>query len=518
MSGFSIDSLKQKFKSNNFLMGVELTSSRGKLSESKMQKTIQLGNDVSHINDIDWISITDNAGGHPTLRPTTLGRPFLDKGKDVIVHLTCKDMNRNALESTVWTLASEGFENILALTGDYPQKDYMGGAKPVFDLDSVTLLEMISKMNRGIETGYKKKFILGKTGFFLGAAFSNNKKNENELLPQYSKLLQKLKNGADFIIPQVGFDAKKMQELKFFMSDNGFQDKPLIGNIYLLSKFTSNLFHKNRIPGIVLTDELYLKCMQAANSTDKGKSFFIEFAAKMLSITKGLGYNGAYFGGIHNAGDIIKIIEVEKTFSDNDWKEFVKEIGFSQENEHFLYEKNIDTGLLYREHPIKSGYKPKLSIRNKANNKVSKIVHRILFTPKSLGYKIGKKISDDKKYTNHIPNFIHGIEKWGKKYMYDCQDCGDCALQYTQYICPESQCPKGQRNGPCGGTYNSICEVKNQDCIWARIYDRAKYNKIDKDILSHSPAIKDNSLKGTSGWANYWLEIDFGSKLENKKQ
>jgi len=311
MSSLSRGSLKQKFIDNSFLLGVELTSSRGKLSESKMQKTIQLGNDVSQVNDIDWISITDNAGGHPTLRPTTLGRPFLDKGKEVIVHLTCKDMNRNALESTAWTLASEGFENILALTGDYPQKDYLGGAKPVFDLDSVTLLEMISKMNRGIETGYKKKFILEKTSFFLGAAFNNNKKNENELLPQYSKLLQKLKNGADFIIPQVGFDAKKMQELKFFMSDNGFQDKPLIGNIYLLSKFTSNLFHKNRIPGIALTDKLHSKCMKAADSSDKGKSFFIEFAAKMLSITKGLGYNGAYFGGVHNVDDIIKIIELE---------------------------------------------------------------------------------------------------------------------------------------------------------------------------------------------------------------
>jgi len=512
----SQNSLKNKFKEKEFLIGVELTSSRGIISENKIQKTIQFGNDLSHLQDIDWISITDNAGGHPTLRPSTLGKKFLDKGKEVIIHLTCKDMNRNALESSAWTLASEGFNNILALTGDYPQKDYLGGAKPVFDLDSVTLLNLLSNMNEGIEVGFKKKSILGNTNFFLGAAFSNYKKYENELVPQYLKLIQKVKSGANFIIPQVGFDSKKMQELKFFMDDNGMSNTPLIGNIYILTRFTSNLFHKNRIPGIVLTDSLHKQCMTAASSPDKGKSFFIEFAAKMLSITKGLGYKGAYFGGIHNIDDTNKILEIEKSFSDQDWKLFAKEISFSQKDEHFLYEKNNSTGLLIKDRPIKSLFKPKLSLKNKVNFSLSKIVHRVMFVPYSFGFKTGEKISDSEKYSKHISGFIHGIEKLGKEYMYDCKDCGDCALQFTEYICPESQCPKGQRNGPCGGTFNSICEVKEQDCIWVRIYDRAKYNNNEKSLLNHSPAIKDCSLSGTSGWANYWLGIDFGSRLNEK--
>ncbi len=506
--------LKGKLKNDNFLLGVELTSSRGIIAEQKIQKTIQFGKDLSQLKDIDWISITDNAGGHPTLRPLTLGRQFLDTDKDVIVHLTCKDMNRNALESSAWTLASEGFTNILALTGDYPQKDYLGGAKPVFDLDSITLIQLLSSMNRGIETGFKKKTLLSSTDFFIGAAFSNFKKNENELMPQYLKLVQKIKNGAQFIIPQVGFDSKKMHELKLYLENNGYGHIPLIGNIYLLSKFTSTLFNKNRIPGIVLTDELHSKCINAAKSTDKGKLFFIELAAKMLSITKGLGYNGAYFGGLHNIEDTKRILEMENSFSKDDWKDFVKEISYSQKNEHFLYEIESDTGLLLKDKPRESHLKPKLSLKNKTNFKLSKIVHGLMFTPTSFGYKLGKKLSDVDKYPKHLPKSIHNIEKLGKEFMYDCEDCGDCALQFTQYICPESQCPKGLRNGPCGGTNNSVCEVKNQDCIWARIYDRAKYSKTEMNILNHSPAIKDNSLKDTSGWANFWLDIDFGSKLK----
>jgi Methylenetetrahydrofolate reductase len=49
-----------------------------------------------------------------------LGKPILYAGKEVVIHLTCKDLNRNGLESEAWSLNSEGFHNILAMTGDYP--------------------------------------------------------------------------------------------------------------------------------------------------------------------------------------------------------------------------------------------------------------------------------------------------------------------------------------------------------------------------------------------------------------
>ena len=70
------------------------------------------------------------------MAPLALGRPILYAGKEVVIHLTCKDHNRNGLESEAWMLNSEGFRNILAMTGDYP----VWGrwlAKPVFDIDSV---------------------------------------------------------------------------------------------------------------------------------------------------------------------------------------------------------------------------------------------------------------------------------------------------------------------------------------------------------------------------------------------
>src|SRR6266705_3244868 len=121
-----------------------------------------------------------------------LGKPILYAGKEVLIHLSCKDFNRNGLESAAWELASEGFHNILALSGDYPAAGYHGRGKPVFDIDSVGLLTM-----------------LGATDFFPGAVATNFKRYENEVVPQLLKLEQKVARGAKFIIAQIGYDARK---------------------------------------------------------------------------------------------------------------------------------------------------------------------------------------------------------------------------------------------------------------------------------------------------------------------
>ena len=79
-----------------------------------------------------------------------LGTDLISRGQEVIIHLSCKDWNRNALQSRGWQLSSEGFNNILALSGDCPTDGYHGQASGVFDIDSVALLKMFSDMNSGM--------------------------------------------------------------------------------------------------------------------------------------------------------------------------------------------------------------------------------------------------------------------------------------------------------------------------------------------------------------------------------
>jgi len=133
-----------------FLLGIELVTTRGTMADRQARHTRAFATELSHCEAVDWVSITDNAGGNPQLSPMALGKPILYAGKEVLIHLSCKDFNRNGLESAAWELASEGFHNILALSGDYPAAGYHGRGKPVFDIDSIGLLTMLDEMNRGL--------------------------------------------------------------------------------------------------------------------------------------------------------------------------------------------------------------------------------------------------------------------------------------------------------------------------------------------------------------------------------
>ena len=147
-----MQTLREKLlETSDFLLGVELVSIRGSMAERSAVKARDFANQLVACPPIDWISITDNAGGNPQLAPQALGKPILYAGKEVVIHLTCKDLNRNGLESEAWLLNSEGFHNILAMTGDYPVAGNGGLAKPVFDIDSVGLISMLDQMNQGFD-------------------------------------------------------------------------------------------------------------------------------------------------------------------------------------------------------------------------------------------------------------------------------------------------------------------------------------------------------------------------------
>jgi methylenetetrahydrofolate reductase (NADPH) len=513
-------SLKQRMQQgSDFLLGVELVSTRGLMSENKALKTRDFGLQLAELSQIDWVSITDNAGGNPMLGPAALGRPILDAGKEVIIHLSCKDFNRNGLESEAWLLASEGFHNILALSGDYPERGIAGMAKPVFDTDSIGLIHMLEKMNQGLEvaaTHPKKASRLQSTRFFTGAVTTNFKFHENEVVPQYLKLEKKIEVGAQFIINQIGYDSRKIHELICYLKHRGFSEVPLIGNVYLLNPSVARLFHQQKIPGVVLSDELLAICTQRERSPDRGKAFFLELAAKQLAIYRGLGYRGAYLGGVHHFPEIEKILEIERSFSDGDWRQFAREIRFSRPGEFFLLAEDLETRLADPDR-LNPTYEVSLNTRKATHNvdasyRLSKWVHDTMFTPGSKMWNLGKKLCRGSQDPQQGPSWMRSVEHVGKSIMFGCKDCGDCSLPEIGFLCPESSCAKNQRNGPCGGTRDGKCEVDDFECIWSRAYDRSKYEGQEQQLLAHAPVIQDQGLRGTSSWANTWLERDHLAK------
>ena len=505
-------------ETGRFPLGVELVSTRGTMTQRQTLVTRSFSEELTHSPRVDWVSITDNAGGNPQLAPIALGTPILFAGKEVIIHLTCKDFNRYGLESQLWLLASQGFHNILALTGDYPIESFAGRAKPVFDLDSVSLLAMIKAMNEGLEitTPNGKSAKLDATHIFAGAVASNFKFHENTLLPQYYKMEKKISCGAKYIINQIGFDSRKAHELLEYLRLRQLDHTPVIGNVYLLSASVARLFNRMQIPGVVLTDSLNELCQQQATSPDKGRKFFLEFAAKQLAIYRGLGYRAGYLGGVHKFADIEAILDLEQSFAPDDWQQFAREIRFSRPGEFFLCEEDADTGL---SRPGQLNRQWQASLTSRASNRnvtvgyhLSKLFHSFLFERDKRLAPQAATLCRKAHDPSQGPRPLRFIEHLSKSVMYSCLDCGDCSLGETAFLCPESQCAKNQRNGPCGGTRDGKCEVFDYECIWARAYDRLKYEGQSEHLLDHAPIIQNQGLRGTSAWANFWLGKDHTAK------
>ncbi|HEY5630337.1 MAG TPA: methylenetetrahydrofolate reductase, partial [Candidatus Limnocylindrales bacterium] len=121
---------------------VELVPWAGELSDAKGANQLKAAQELVGNPRITAVSVTDNAGGHAKLSPSTLGESAQALGHDAIVHVACRDRSRNALQSLGWELVSRGLTSVLALTGDYPESGYEGLSRPVFDIDSVALLQM----------------------------------------------------------------------------------------------------------------------------------------------------------------------------------------------------------------------------------------------------------------------------------------------------------------------------------------------------------------------------------------
>lgn len=513
-----MQTLREKLEqSARFLIGTELVSVRGGMSERSAVKARTFANQLVECPDIDWISITDNAGGNPQLAPTALGKPILYAGKEVVIHLTCKDLNRNALESEAWLLHSEGFNNILAMTGDYPVAGNGGTAKPVFDIDSVGLISLLNQMNQGLDPkearGGVQRPCFERTQFLIGAVTTNFKMREGEVMPQYFKLAAKISSGARFIINQIGFDARKMHEQLAYAAAHGMGDVPLIGNVYLLSPRVARVFHEGRIPGVVVTRELLELCEQQGRSPDKGSAFFHEFAAKQIAIYRGLGFRGAYLGGVHDFPSASNILRIERTFAPDDWKQFAREFGYSRAGEFYFYAEDQATKLA-------DVGRRNLQLERKSKHitpayHLSKWTHEVMFAPGRALSQWGAKACANAADPKQGPKPLRMLEHLSKAVLFDCKDCGDCSLPETAFLCPESQCAKNQRNGPCGGTREGRCEVDGYgDCIWLRAYERLKHDGDENLLLGHAPVIQDQSLRGTSSWANHWLGRDHTAKSD----
>ena len=224
-------------------------TSRGPVTSDGGAKVLDLARELAEDPRIDVLSITDNPGGHAMLAPDALGTDLMTRGQEVIIHLACKDWNRNALESRGWQLSSAGFHNVLALSGDYPVMGHRGLAAPVFDIDSVGLLSLFSEMNDGLRDERRPDTRLTQTDFFLGCVVTNHKRHEREVMPQYFRSSARRRRPARASSSTRPAGTRGRTTSSCAGSRHDGLDLYAIANVFLLSRTAARAFRRGIIPG-----------------------------------------------------------------------------------------------------------------------------------------------------------------------------------------------------------------------------------------------------------------------------
>jgi methylenetetrahydrofolate reductase (NADPH) len=501
---------------------VELVPWAGELADARGASQLKAAQDLAGNPRITAMSITDNAGGHARLSPSTLGAEVQALGHDAIVHVACRDRSRNALQSLGWELLSRGLTSVLALTGDYPESGYEGLSRPVFDIDSVALLFMYRTLGKEAAEKALAADAAAEADahrFLLGCAIDPYKRVERDLVPQYLKLGLKVRSGADYAIAQVGYDARKLAEL-LAVIDRDRLGIPAVANAYILSAPVARAFNAGKVPGCVVTDDLLAVAEQQAKAADKGRAFFLEFAAKQAIVARGLGFKGVYFSGHRNAGEIARIFELVDAHPADDWRALVKDVSWGLPAAFHLFERDGDglpTGELAKAYARSITPVARKAARAKVDPlyKFSRIVHERVFEPGTPGFSVWGKVFEKIEHY-HLDKPAQAFEQAVKIPMFDCRDCGDCSLPDIAYLCPESHCQKNQRNGPCGGAHDGLCEVPGHTCIWADAYKRLKPYGEELTMLDRAPVLQDNALRRTSAWGNAFLDRDHIAKRNGR--
>lgn len=485
----------------------EMIPGRGAFEKSQ-EAVLKMVEQAAKDKRINGITITDNPGGRPAMLPYPLAVEAKQMGVDPLIHFTCKDKNRNSIQSDLYALERAGLYNLLVMTGDYQVEGYSGCAQKVFDIDAVQAVKMISMMNEGEKAAGHGGGTIKPTHFFPGVVVSPFKRTEQEQVTQYYKLYKKIKMGAKFVITQIGYDPRKYEELRIYMDTNDIR-VPLVGNVFLLPYTVAKMMNENKIPGCVVSDTMLYEIEQERGRYGRPKDAQLLRSAKMYAILKGLKYDGVNLGG-HGMSyeDVAYIIDKGEELSRN-WEDIAEEFQAMHNDGTFFYyyEKKPDSNWntvkpVDMSKPGKKKFYPDLAM--------FMLLHKLVFEEKAPFNSLAKAVI---KLIDHSPfrELFAFMEHTIKYVSNGCRFCGDCAMVERAFVCPMSVCPKQQRNGPCGGSYNGWCEVypEEQQCIYVMAYDRLKTLK-DKEKLKRDyiPPC-DWSLFGTASWINNLTGRDF---------
>lgn len=288
--------LARRLAAGHFVTFVELLPPHGLLSEPVIEKAKEM-----FYEGIDVINIPDGPRASARMSALSLAIQIQNKvGIETVLHYVCRDRNVIGIQSDLLGAYALGLKNILAITGDPPKLGNYPDATAVFDVDSIGLVNIINRLNHGLDISGSP--IGNPTGYYIGVGANPGAVNFDEEL---RRLDWKVEAGAEYIVTQPVFDLTifenfldKIQHIKI----------PVIAGLWPLTSIRNAEFMNNEIPGCNVPDYVMERLRVHQDSKEDSIKVGIEIARETLEMMKGYIHGvqiSAPFGRVKSVVDVL---------------------------------------------------------------------------------------------------------------------------------------------------------------------------------------------------------------------
>jgi methylenetetrahydrofolate reductase (NADPH) len=222
---------------------------------------------------VDAVNVTDNPSSVMRLSGLAACLLLIREGLEPIMQLTCRDKNRLALGSEILGGAAFGVRNLLCVTGDHPILGSIPSAKPVFDLDSVSLIKTVVEMHE-TKSFMGQQDVKTMPQLFVGGA-SNPFAEPLEY--RVDRLRKKAEAGANFVQTQPVFDLEVFSRWMENVREQGLHEKiHIIPGIMPLKSPRAARYMKDDVPGVIMPDKIVARMEKAGDPAEEGFNIALE--------------------------------------------------------------------------------------------------------------------------------------------------------------------------------------------------------------------------------------------------
>ncbi len=251
---------------------------------------------------VDAMNATDGSGAHCHMSSVGMCSLLTRKGYAMVMQVSCRDRNRIAIQGDVLGASAMGVSNILCLTGDGVQAGDHPEAKPVFDLDCMSSLEMVRGMRDQAQFLSGRK-ITTPPPVFLGAA-------ANPFGPPIDyrplRLMKKIAAGAQFVQTQYCFDIEKFKQYMSVVRDNGGDEQAFIlAGVGPLASAKTAIWIRNNVAGVHIPDAIVERLKGAKDQREEGIKICIEMIQKLEEVK---GVAGVHIMAYRQEQEVARIV------------------------------------------------------------------------------------------------------------------------------------------------------------------------------------------------------------------